>query len=58
MSGMSIEDYNKYLRHGLLEVDHHNVLRSTPAGYPLAVTKEQFKSLLTYLKEIEHKVGE
>lgn len=57
MGDMSIEDYKDYLRNGLLTVDHHDILRSEPAGYPIAVTKEQFKALLAYLKEIEPKVG-
>lgn len=57
MEDMSIEDYKIYLRKGLLTVDHHDILRSEPAGYPLAVTKEQFKALMAYLKEIEAKVG-
>lgn len=57
MAEMSIDDYKDYLRNGLLTVDHHDTLRSEPAGYPLATTKEQFKALLVYLKEIEPKVG-
>jgi hypothetical protein len=57
MGDMSLEDYNKYLRNGLLTVDHHDILRSEPAGYPLAVTKQQFKALIAYLKEIEPRVG-
>ncbi|WP_019578286.1 hypothetical protein [Curvibacter lanceolatus] len=57
MGDMSMEDYNEYLRSGLLNVDHHDILRSEPAGYPLAVTKKQFKALMDYLKEIEPKVG-
>lgn len=57
MGDMSIDDYKDYLRNGLLTVDHHGILRSEPAGYPVAVTKEQFKALLAYLKEIEPRVG-
>ena len=57
MAKMSVEVYKTYLREGLLFVDHHDVLRSVPAEYPLAVTKEQFKALLAYLKELEPKVG-
>ncbi len=57
MGNMSIEDYKDYLRKGLLTVDRHDILRSVPAGYPVAVTKEQFKALLAYLKEIEPRVG-
>ena len=57
MGEMTPAEYNEYLRTGLLTVDHHDILRSEPAGYPIAVTKSQFKALLVYLKEIEHKVG-
>ncbi|MDD5125033.1 hypothetical protein [Methylovulum sp.] len=57
MGDMSLEDYNEYIRTGLLTVDHHDILRSEPAGYPLAVTKAQFNALLAYLKEIGPRVG-
>ena len=57
MGEMTTEEYSEYLRTGLLTVDHHDILRSEPAGYPIAVTKAQFKVLLSYLKEIEHQVG-
>lgn len=57
MGDMSISDYEEYLRDGLLYVDHHDILRSQPAGYPIAVTKAQFKALLRYLKELEPRIG-
>lgn len=57
MEDMSINEYKEYLEFGLLTVDHHDILRSEPAGYPLATNKEQFKALLFYLKSIEHKIG-
>jgi len=57
MTDMSMENYKEYIRTGLLTVDHRDVLRSEPAGYPLAVTKAQFNALLAYLKEIGPKVG-
>ncbi|MFT0634787.1 hypothetical protein ACMFY5_22145 [Pseudomonas sihuiensis] len=57
MADMSINEYKEYLEFGLLTVDHHDILRSEPAGYPLATNKEQFKALLSYLKSIEHKIG-
>ena len=57
MANMSLADYNIYLREGLLSVDHHDVLRSTPAGYPLAVTKQQYKALMAYLTELGPKIG-
>jgi hypothetical protein len=57
MAEMTEEEYEAYIRGHLLFVDHHDVLRSAPAEYPLAVTKRQFQSLLNYLKELEPKVG-
>lgn len=57
MGDMSIDDYKKYLATGLFSVDHHDILRSEPAGYPIAVTKEQFKALLNFLKSLESRVG-
>lgn len=57
MANMSMKDYKEYLRHGLLTVDHHDLLRSEPAGYPLATNKAQFKALMEYLQELEPKIG-
>lgn len=57
MHEMSIREYEAYLRGGLLFVDHHGILRSAPAEYPLATSKEQLRSLIRYLEEIEPKVG-
>jgi hypothetical protein len=58
MREMAIEDYDDYLRGGLLQVDHHEVLRSEPAGYPIATTREQVEALIAYLKEIAPSIGE
>ena len=52
MAQMSMQDYDEYLRTGLFTIDHHEILRSEPAGYPLAVTQEQVKALIGYLTEI------
>jgi hypothetical protein len=57
MGEMNIDDYKDYLDEGLFFVDHHSVLRSLPAGYPIAVTKTQFKALVDYIKSLESKVG-
>lgn len=57
MAAMSPAEYQEYLRIGLLMVDHHDVLRSEPAGYPIAVNKEQLSALIAYLKELEPKLG-
>jgi hypothetical protein len=57
MAEMSASDYREYLKYGLFNVDHHDVLRSGPAGYPLAVTKAQLAALISYLKELAPRVG-
>jgi hypothetical protein len=57
MHKMTPQQYDKYLRGGLFTVDHHDILRSEPAGYPLATTKKQMKALIAYLQEITHEVG-
>jgi hypothetical protein len=58
MAGMSIQEYEGYLRNELFSVDHHEVLREQPAGgYPIAVTRTQMRALLTYLEEIAPLVG-
>lgn len=58
MAEMTIDEYNEYLRTGLLMVDHHDVLRSEPAGYPIAVNKAQLRALITYLETLEPRVGD
>jgi len=57
MADMSIDEYNDYLRFGLMSVDHHDILRSEVAGYPLATNREQVNALIDYLYEIAPKVG-
>jgi len=56
MAGMSLPEYKSYLDGGLLFVDHHGVLRSGPAEYPLATSKEQLDALLEYIKVARHKM--
>jgi hypothetical protein len=53
MSAMSPKDYEDYLADGLLEVDRSGVLRSTPAGYPLATSKKQLRVLIDRLKALD-----
>lgn len=57
MSQLSMNDYKEYIREHLVELDRHEVLRSIPAGYPLAVTKEQLEMLISYLKELGTKMN-
>lgn len=57
MYKMSAAEYKEYLSSGLLFVDHHDVLRSAPAEYPLAVTREQLQMLIDHLRSLETRVG-
>ena len=57
MYRMSIGEYQMYVETELLFVDHHDVLRSGPGEYPLAVTREQLRVLIAHLKSLEHRVG-
>lgn len=51
MSTMSASEYREFLESdGLSFVDHHDVLRSKVAGYPLATTPEQVDDLIEHLK--------
>jgi hypothetical protein len=58
MESMSSQDYDEYIRNYLVYVDHHDILRSMAAGYPLAVTKSQAQALMAYLGELIPTVGE
>lgn len=57
MRDMSASEYRNYLDGDLLFVDHHEVLRSAPAGYPLAVTSDQLKMLIEHLQGLSGRVG-
>ena len=57
MADMTPQQYREYLEFSLIYVDHHDVLRSMAAGYPLAVTKAQFSALMDYLRELEPRIG-
>ena len=57
MRDMSISEYMVYVESELLFVDHHDVLRSGPGQYPLAVTREQLRMLIAHLKSLEGRVG-
>jgi len=56
MTSMSHEDYREYLESGLFFIDHHDILRSGPAEYPIACTKAQITALIDYLNEIKGKL--
>lgn len=57
MYKMSAGEYKQYIENELLFVDHHDVLRSQIAQYPLAVTREQLLILIAYLQSLESRVG-
>ena len=61
MRGMSDNEYREFLREGelggLMYVDHHDVLRSYVADYPLATTREQFDILIEHLQTLRSKMA-
>jgi hypothetical protein len=56
MDIMSPEDYREYINSGLLRIDHHDVLVSTVAGYPVAANREQLEILIKYLESLKDKI--
>ena len=57
MLALSDDDYRDFVhRAGLVFVDHHDVLRSSPAGYPIAVTQEQLDILIKELGRLRDKL--
>lgn len=50
MREMTSEEYLSYVRQDLFFIDHHEVLRSTIGEWPIAVTKAQVESLITFLQ--------
>jgi hypothetical protein len=57
MFEMSDEDYRDYVRgYGLMYVDHHDVLRSSRAAYPLATSREQLDILIDELTRLRDKL--
>lgn len=61
MYKMSDDEYREFVElngvGGLLYVDHHDVLRSYVADYPLATTREQFDILIEYLQTLRSKMA-
>jgi hypothetical protein len=49
MHQMDIDMYKNYVQESLFYIDHHDVLRSQPAGYPIAVTNAQLDALIVHL---------
>lgn len=57
MEVLTNHDYEEYLNdEGLFYIDHHEVLRSSGAGFPVATSKEQVKILMKYLERQIHKM--
>lgn len=57
MSEMSDEQYRDFVRgDGLFFIDHHNVLRSFVADYPLAATREQLDIFIEELQRRRDKL--
>lgn len=52
MEVLSKHDYEQYLNdEGLFYIDHHEVLRSRGAGFPIATSKEQIQVLIKHLEK-------
>lgn len=58
MERMTLSDYKEYIKFGLTLIDHHDNLRSGPAGYPLACTKAQLSALIDYLGSIKNQLSD
>jgi hypothetical protein len=57
MYRMSEHNYRKFLENGeLFWVDHHDVLRSTVAEYPLATTRQQLNLLIEALERCRERM--
>jgi hypothetical protein len=52
MYEMSDEEYRESVDYGLVYVDHHGVLRSHVAHYPLATTQEQLDIFVEELQRL------
>jgi len=53
MHGLSDEEYRDFIQSGeLMYVDHHEVLRSYPADYPIATTREQLDIYIAELQRL------
>ncbi|NYZ14226.1 hypothetical protein HL658_16845 [Azospirillum sp. RWY-5-1] len=56
MDQMNPEEYRHYVSNHMLYVDHHDILRSHIAGYPMANNKEQLDILIEVLGELRSKL--
>jgi hypothetical protein len=57
MYGMSDEQYRDFIQAGgLMWIDHHEILRSYVAEYPIATTREQLDILIEELQRLRSKM--
>ena len=56
MYEMSEDEYRESIDYGLVFVDHHEVLRSHVAGYPIATTREQLDIFIEELQKLRQKM--
>ncbi len=57
MESLSLEEYREYLKsEGLFMVDHHDILKSSGAGYPIALSKVQLEVYISELEKIKHQL--
>lgn len=56
MDQMNPKEYRQYVLDHMLYVDHHDILRSHIAGYPIANNKEQLDILVEVLSELRPKL--
>lgn len=56
MYQMSDEEYRGSVDYGLVYVDHHDVLRSHVAHYPIATTQEQLDIFIEELQKLRRKM--
>jgi hypothetical protein len=54
MESLSIDKYRDYVKDGgLFMVDHHHILRSSSATYPIASSKAQLEVYISELEQIK-----
>jgi L-lysine 2,3-aminomutase len=56
MEAMGLAGYLPYVEQYLMYVDHHDVLRSSQGGHPIAVTKQQLDALISHLQSVRHQL--
>lgn len=56
MEDMSAGDYKDYIMNYMIELDPHNILRSSAAGYPIACNKKQLDIFVQYLTSIKNRL--